>query len=87
MFSVGSRASFCSIMEKWSSELRNHCPGSPWVIVGNHKEKEDAVIDSKEVERLLMRLHEMRGHKAAYRMRCAEDRDAPSVSRGGTYML
>ncbi|KAJ7016719.1 P-loop containing nucleoside triphosphate hydrolase protein [Mycena alexandri] len=40
-FSVGSRASFENVKQKWLPEIHHFCPGVPWVLVGTQIDLRD----------------------------------------------
>ncbi|KAJ7720825.1 P-loop containing nucleoside triphosphate hydrolase protein [Mycena metata] len=48
-FSVGSRASFENVKQKWLPEIHHFCPGVPWVLVGTQIDLRDEERDSAAV--------------------------------------
>lgn len=51
-FSVVSRTSFMNVRDKWVPEIQHHCPGAPWVLVGN---KADLRDDSSTLDALAIK--------------------------------
>ncbi|RIB19225.1 P-loop containing nucleoside triphosphate hydrolase protein [Gigaspora rosea] len=54
-FSVTSPASFENVKEKWFPEVRHHCPGIPYVIVGTQIELRDDPLVVEKLSRQGMR--------------------------------
>ncbi|RIB06863.1 P-loop containing nucleoside triphosphate hydrolase protein [Gigaspora rosea] len=54
-FSVTSPASLENVKEKWFSEVRHHCPGIPYLIVGTQIELRDDPLVVEKLSRQGMR--------------------------------
>ncbi|KAJ7720816.1 P-loop containing nucleoside triphosphate hydrolase protein [Mycena metata] len=49
-FSIGSRASFENVKQKWLPEIHHFCPEVPWILVGTQVDLRDEERDSAAAE-------------------------------------
>ena len=47
-FSIASQSSYENVLVKWAPELKNHCPGTPMILVGTKLEKRDDAAKLQE---------------------------------------
>ena len=68
-FSVVNPASFENLSEKWIPEIKKHCQGTPFIIVGTQSDLRDDPTVLRKLQNMRMQpVTEEEGHKLARRM-------------------